>query len=85
MEVCTGALIDEIKNLKFIISTLRICSFSLFYPGISRQHRDAKIFFALDIRRAISTSSVSSLLYYSLSLLTKQKQSVVKTLKNLSI
>ena len=30
MEVCNGALIDEIKALKLTISTLRIYSYQLF-------------------------------------------------------
>ena len=39
--------------------------------GISRQHRDAKAFFALDIRRAVGASAVSPLLCDNLSFTNK--------------
>ena len=39
--------------------------------GISRQHRDAKAFFALDIRRAVRASAVSPLLCDNLSFTNK--------------
>ena len=40
-------------------------------PEISRQHRDAKAFFALDIRRAISVFAVSPLLGNNLNFINK--------------
>ena len=46
-------------------------SLSRAVPGISRQHRDAKAFFALDIKRAVSASAVSPLLYDNLSFTNK--------------